>query len=112
LGRIVVSGIAGVTASFVSMLCCTGPLLLASLGVSGAGLSAMRPYRPVFLALTGGSLYLAYWLLERADTGSCESGRPCADPRARRRVKWVLWVMTGIAFVFASSPRWAGWVFG
>jgi mercuric ion transport protein len=112
LGKIVISGIGGVTASFVSMLCCTGPLLMASIGVSGAGLSVMRPYRPIFLVLTGVSLYLAYRMLEREEKRACEPGQWCADPRTRKRLKWALWVMTGVAFLFASSPRWAEWVLG
>jgi mercuric ion transport protein len=109
LGKIFLSGFGGLTAAFASMLCCTGPLVMASVGLSGAGLAAMRPYRPIFLVITGVFLWLAYRQMERED--SCDSDKPCADPRNRRRMKWALWTMTGIAVVFATSPRWAGWVF-
>ncbi len=109
LGKIFLSGIGGLTASFASMLCCTGPLVMASMGLSGAGLAVMRPYRPIFLVITGVFLWVAYRQMEKED--SCDTDKPCADPRKRRRMKWALWGMTGIAFVFATSPRWAGWVF-
>ena len=111
-GKVLFSSIGGVTASFVSMLCCTGPLIMASIGVSGAGLSVLRPYRPIFLVITGVSLYLAYYMMDREEKRACEPDQVCADPRTRRRMKWTLWIMTGVAFVFASSPRWAQWVFG
>jgi len=112
LMKVLLSGISGLAASFVSMLCCTGPLLMASIGVSGAGLSVLRPYRPFFLVLAGVALYLAYHMMDREEKRACEPDQVCADPRARRRMKWAIWVMTGVAFVFASSPRWAEWVFG
>lgn len=111
LGKILFSGIGGLTASFVSMLCCTGPLLMASIGLSGAGLSVFLPYRPIFLIITAVFLYLAYYLMDKEEQCFCEPDQPCADLRTRQRTKRVLWVMTGIALVFATSPRWAGWVF-
>lgn len=110
LGKIFLSGLGGLTASFASMLCCTGPLVMASMGLSGVGLAAFRPYRPIFLGITVVFLWVAYRQMDRED--SCNSDKPCADPRYRRRMKWALWTMTAGAFVFATSPRWAGWVFG
>jgi mercuric ion transport protein len=112
LGKILFSGIGGLAASFASMLCCTGPLLMASIGLSGAGLSVFRPYRWIFLIITAVFLYLAYHLMDKEEQRACEPDEPCADPRTRKRTKRMLWVMTGIALVFATSPRWAGWVFG
>ncbi len=84
LGKIFLSGFGGLTASFASMLCCTGPLVMASMGLSGAGLAVMRPYRPIFLVITGVFLWLAYRQMEKED--SCDSDKPCADPRKRRRL--------------------------
>ncbi len=111
LGKILFSGIGGLAASFASMLCCTGPLLMASIGLSGAGLSVFRPYRWIFLIITAVFLYLAYHLMDKEEQRACEPDKPCADPRTRKRTKRMLWVMTGIAVVFATSPRWATWVF-
>ena len=111
LGKIFFSGIGGLTAAFASMLCCTGPLILASIGLSGAGLSVFRPYRPIFLAIGAVFLYLAYHLMEKEEQRACDADQPCADPRTRRRIKRTLWIMTALALVFATSPRWAVWVF-
>ena len=112
LGKIFLSGVGGVTASFASMLCCTGPLILASMGLSGAALVGLRPYRWIFLGITAVFLWIAYRQMDREEQNACEPGTRCADPVKRRRMKWALWTMTGIAFVFATSPRWAEWVFG
>ena len=46
----------GVLAGIGASACCVGPLLLLSLGVGGAWighLTALEPYRPVFIVLTG-----------------------------------------------------------
>ncbi len=112
LGKIFLSGVGGVTASFASMLCCTGPLVLASMGLSGTALVGLRPYRWIFLGITAVFLWVAYRQMDREEQNACEPDKPCADPVTRRRMKWALWAMTAVAFVFATSPRWAGWVFG
>ncbi len=113
LGKIVVSAVGGVTASFASMLCCTGPLVLASLGMSSAGLAGtFRPeYRPFFLIAAGGLLYLAYRALERREQRDCAPDGSCA-PKSVKRVKCLLWSITAVALLFATSPRWAPWLLG
>lgn len=114
LSKVVLSAVGGIGASFASMLCCTGPLVLASMGVSSAGLSnTFRPgYRPFFLVAAGALLYLAYRALDRTVERECEPESPCADPRAVRRVRYLLWGLTVVSLVFATSPRWAPWILG
>ncbi len=114
LSKVVLSALGGIGASFASMLCCTGPLVLASMGVSSAGLSnTFRPaYRPFFLVVAGVLLYLAYRVLDRTMERECESERPCTDPRVVRRVRYLLWGLTVVSLVFATSPRWAPWFLG
>ena len=51
---------------FGASACCVGPLLLLSLGIGGAWighLTALEPYRPVFIVLTVLFLGLAFWKL-------------------------------------------------
>ncbi len=54
-----VSGVGGVLAATGSALCCAGPVVAVSLGVSGAGLSAFEPFRPYFLGATAAFLATA-----------------------------------------------------
>jgi mercuric ion transport protein len=100
-------GLGGVTAAGASALCCAGPLIAVTMGLSGAGLAArFTPLTPYFLAATALSLLLGFWLLHREEQKACEPGKPCADPAARRRMKVLLWIATGVSVVFATSPRW------
>ena len=106
----VIPGVGGVIAAAGSALCCAGPVLAVTVGVSGAGLSRFEPFRPYFLALTAASLVIGFWLLDREEKAACVPGKPCADPAVRRRMKIILWVATIVAVVLATSPRWQGLV--
>ena len=106
VGKTIATAAGGVGAAFTSALCCAGPLLAVTMGVSGAGLSVFEPFRPYFLGATAFFLVLGFALLDREEKKACEPGRPCADPVARRRMKVMLWVATGVAVVLATSPSW------
>lgn len=103
-------GLGAVAAAAGSALCCAGPVVAVSLGVSGAGLAAFEPYRPYFLALTAAALVFGFWLLDREEKAACEPGKPCSDPAVRRRMKVGLWVATVFAVVLATFPSWQGLV--
>ena len=52
-GKGILAALGGVGAAFASALCCLGPLLAVTLGVSGAGMaSTFEPLRPYFLGAT------------------------------------------------------------
>ena len=44
--KAIMPGVGGVAAAAGSAVCCAGPVIAVSLGVSGAGLSAFEPWRP------------------------------------------------------------------
>lgn len=96
----------GITTATGSALCCGGPVVAATLGVSGAGLSAFEPYRPYFLAATAALLVFGFWQLDREEKAACEPGKPCSDPATRKRMKITLWVATVIAVIFSTFPSW------
>ncbi len=107
----VMTAAGGVATAFGSALCCAGPLLAVTVGVSGAGISAtFEPLRPYFLGGTVAFLGLGFFLLHREEEKACEPDKVCADPAVRRRMKIMLWVATGLAIVFATYPRWQPWV--
>jgi mercuric ion transport protein len=101
----------GIGAAFGSLLCCTGPLVLASAGMSGAALAGFLPYRPFFVVAAIGLLWWAFHLVEREEARACQPGAACASPAARRRVRSLLWISMTISLVFLSSPLWARLVF-
>ena len=89
------------------MLCCTGPLVAASVGLSGAGLAVLLPYRPLFVLLSVGGLWVAWDRLERAGAGS-EGDCAIEDLRRRRRL---LMIVTILSALLLASPLWDDLVF-
>lgn len=103
--------VGGVAAAFISALCCAGPVLAVTVGISGAGLAAtFEPFRPYFLVATGLFLVLGFWLLHREEHKACEPGKACADPLMRRMMRVMLWTATVLAVVFVTFPSWQGLV--
>jgi mercuric ion transport protein len=123
MNKTILSGFGGLTAAFGSMLCCTGPLVLASLGLSGAALSAWRPWRPLFVVVSVGLFILAFQMIGDLEAPACEPGddeyeeeaerecAPCADPARTRRTKRWLYLIAAVSFLLLISPRWAPLVF-
>ena len=100
----------GITAALASALCCAGPLVAVSLGVSGAGMAArFEPLRPYFLAATALLLASGFWLLRREEQRACQPETLCASPVARRNMRIALWGATVLAVVFATFPTWSLW---
>ena len=87
-----------ILAAITASVCCVGPLVLLALGVSGAwigNLTALEPYRPIFAALAFGFLGFAFYRVYRKPKAEeCEEGSYCANPRADRINKTVLWIVT------------------
>ncbi|HVI90614.1 MAG TPA: mercuric transporter MerT family protein [Dongiaceae bacterium] len=102
--RLVAAG--GILGAIAASSCCVIPLLLFSLGIGGAwigNLTALAPYKPIFVAVTTGLLgygfYAVYWKPKRA----CAADAACARPLPNRLVKFSLWLATVlviIAFAF------------
>ena len=94
----------GVLAAVVGSLCCVAPLVLLTLGISGAWISqltALEPYRPIFIGITVLFLALAYRKLYFVPA-QCEPGEACADLRLQRRQRQIFWiVVAGLAGLFA-----------
>jgi mercuric ion transport protein len=70
--------------------CCILPLVLFSLGVSGAWIgnfTRLAPYQPYFIAVTIGCLGYGYWLVYRSAKLACADGDACARRLPNRLVK-------------------------
>ena len=100
--------IGGVLAAVGASLCCVGPFVLLTLGISGAwigNLTLLEPYRPVFIAIVMMLLGWAGWQIHRPVEG-CEPGTACAVPQTRKRRRVIFWIMAIIALVLVTSSYW------
>lgn len=97
---------AGVLAAIGASVCCVGPLVLISLGIGGSwvgSLTAMEPYRPVFIVLTLLFLGLAFrelYLVPQV----CTPGTPCVDPRTLRRQRLAFWIVVVLLLGLLAVP--------
>lgn len=99
-------------ASVGAALCCVGPLVAVAVGLSGAGIaSTFEPLRPYFIGATLLALGAGHWTLRREERLACEPGKPCADPRTRRTMKWSVWGATVLAALLISFNLWSRFVF-
>ena len=104
-GTLVAGVIAGITAS----ACCIGPLLLLMLGISGSwisNLTALEPYRPIFIGITLLFLGLAFRKLYPAPQ-SCAVDTPCAEPANLRKQRVVFWLTTAVVTAMIAFPWYA-----
>lgn len=98
--------IAGLLAAIGASVCCVGPLVLLALGISGSwvgSLTAMEPYRPIFIGLTLLFLGLAFRKLYLVPQ-ICAPGMPCADPRTIQRQRLMFWVVAVFLLGLLAVP--------
>jgi len=100
----------GVLAAIAASSCCIAPLLLFSLGVSGAwigNLTRLAPYQPIFVAVTLACLGYGYCLVWRAHRTTCAESPTCCRPLPDRTVTVALiaatlLVVAALAFDFLA----------
>ncbi len=103
--RLIATG--GILGALGASACCVLPLVLFSLGISGAwigNLTALAPYKPIFVVITFGFLGYGYWLVYRKPE-ACDDGAACAQPLPNRFVKTALWGST-ILVLIATFWTW------
>ena len=102
-GLVAVGGILGALAA---SSCCIVPLVLFSVGIGGAwigNLTALAPYKPLFVAGTAALLGYGFYLVYRKSRQACADGAACGRPLPNRLVKLGLWaatVLVAAAFAF------------
>ena len=102
------TALASVVAAGVASACCIGPVAFVLLGVGafGASLSALEPYRPVLLGLTGvllgGAFYAAYRPTSNGDACS---------PAPRTRTRIAVWIAAALAVVLVTFPYYVEYLF-
>lgn len=96
----------GSLAAILASTCCLGPLVLVALGFSGAwigNLTALEPYRPVFIGAALVALVFAYRRIFRP-IQACEPGEVCAVPRVRMTYKVLFWLVAALVLVALVFP--------
>jgi mercuric ion transport protein len=105
-----VAAAGGVIGAVLASSCCIGPLLLISLGASGAwigNLSALKAYQPFFVTLTLAFLGFGFWRVYGKSKQSCEDDLTCATPTSDRIVKSALWIATVLVAIALTTDIWA-----
>lgn len=97
---------AGGVAAILASTCCLGPLLLITLGFSGAwigNLTVLEPYRPAFIGVAVVALAFAYRRIFRP-ARTCNPGEVCAIPRIKKAYKLIFWTVATLVLVAIAFP--------
>ena len=98
----------GMLSALAASSCCILPLMLFSLGVSGAWIgnfTRLAPYQPYFIAATFVFLGYGYWLVYQSRTHACAEGEACARPLPNRIVKASLFACRIMVSNTGASPE-------
>lgn len=101
-GALAAGGLAAVLAS----TCCFSPLVLVTLGFSGAwigNLTVLEPYRPIFIGVGLGALFFAWRRIFRP-VRACRPDEVCAVPQARTTYKMLFWIVAALMLVALAFP--------
>ena len=97
---------AGGLAAILASTCCLGPLVLLMLGISGAwiaNLTALEPYRPIFIGVAAVALFVSYRQIFRP-APACQPGEVCAVPQVRATYKALFGLVVVLLLIAVSYP--------
>lgn len=91
--------------------CCIVPLVLFSLGITGAwigNLAALSPYQPYYFIATAAFLGLGFYrVYRRPSVAACDARAQCGTPWSIRVTKAALWVSTVLVLAALTFPYYA-----
>ena len=105
----------GILGALATASCCIVPLVLFTLGVSGAwigNLTALAPYQPIFLTITFACLGVGFYKVYRKPKVACIEGSYCAKPVSNTIVKIALWSASILVAAALAFPYVAPWLLG
>lgn len=100
----------GVLGAVLASTCCIVPLLLVTIGVSGAwigNLTALEPYSIYFTIAALMFVGLGFWQVYGRKTAECADGSSCARPGSRRITTFALWTAALFLLVNMAMGWWA-----
>lgn len=96
----------GSLAAVLASACCLGPLVLITLGVSGAwisNLTLLEPFQPLFIAAAVVALFFAYRRIWHP-VAACEPGQACARPAVARAYRAMFWLAALLVLIALGFP--------
>ncbi|SLN71306.1 mercuric transporter MerT family protein [Oceanibacterium hippocampi] len=100
----------GVIGAILASSCCIVPLVLVTLGISGAwigNLTALEPYKPVFAVVTLVFIGLGFWHVYLKAKPACVDGSYCARPQSGLITRSALWIATVLVILSLTIDWWA-----
>lgn len=100
----------GVIGAILASTCCIAPLVLVTLGISGAwigNLTALEPYKPYFAAIALVFIGLGFRQVYFKAKLPCLEGSYCARPESSLITKSVLWLATVLVVLALTIGWWA-----
>ena len=97
---------AGGLAAILASTCCLGPLILVALGFSGAWigtLTALEPYRPIFIGVALVAMFFAWRRIFRP-VQACKPDEVCAIPQVRTTYKIIFWGVSVLVLIALGFP--------
>ena len=104
---------AGGLAAILASTCCLGPLVLITLGFSGAwiaNLTVLEPYRPLFIGAALVALFFAWRRIWRPGV-TCHPGEACALPQVKTAYKTLVWLVAALVAIALGFPYIAPWFY-
>jgi mercuric ion transport protein len=99
-----------VAGAVLASACCVVPLLLVTLGVSGAwlgNLTALEPYKPYVATVTLGLIGVGFWRVYFRSRPACEEGSYCAHPQSSLITRSALWSGAVVTLLAVTINWWA-----
>jgi mercuric ion transport protein len=104
----------GVIGAILASTCCIAPLVLVTLGISGAwigNLTALEPYKPYFAAVALVFIGLGFRQVYFKAKPACMAGSYCARPESSLITKSVLWLATVLVVLALTIGWWASFFY-
>ena len=102
------TALGAVASGILASACCIGPVVFATLGLSGAAMaSRLEPLRPYLLVLTYGLLGSAFYSTYRPTPVTCGPDGACDMPRTSRLGKGLLWIAAVVVILATTFPSYA-----
>ena len=97
---------AGGLAAILASTCCLDPLILVALGFSGAwigNLTALEPYRPIFIGVALVAMFFAWRRIFRP-VQACKPDEVCAIPQVQTTYKIIFWGVSVLVLIALGFP--------
>ena len=99
-----------IVGAILASACCVVPLLLVTVGISGAwigNLTALEPYKPYVATVTLGLIGLGFWRVYFQPKPQCEPGTYCARQESSLITKSALWIGAILTLLAITINWWA-----